>query len=196
MSRKSTQIRQSEIKQAVLDIIKSEGISSISTKNLAKYTGLSDGAIFRHFKTKRDIIVSIIDDVANDMIGQLKDISNDQTPAKERLHRYLCTTIKYLSENNGITILLFTEASHSNDSEMISKLNFIFNSQREYIGNIIKDGIMEGIWNKSISIDDVTMLYMGIPVTYNVNIILSNDKKIQEEFCDKIISLFEKILDR
>ncbi|OYT14868.1 MAG: hypothetical protein B7C24_16045 [Bacteroidetes bacterium 4572_77] len=59
MSRKPTEVRQEEIKQAVLEIVRIEGIKAISTKNLAKYTGLSEGAIFRHFKTKRDIIISI-----------------------------------------------------------------------------------------------------------------------------------------
>ncbi len=53
MSRKPTEIRQEEIKQAVLKIIRTRGIKDISTKNLANYSGLSEGAIFRHFKTKR-----------------------------------------------------------------------------------------------------------------------------------------------
>lgn len=194
MNRKPTEIRQDEIKKAVLNIIKTEGIKSISTKNLAKYTGLSEGGIFRHFKAKRDIIIAIIDDVANDLIEKLRQISIEASNPKIRLFKYICSTINYLTENNGITILLFTEASHTNDEEMMEKLNYIFSSQRSLIGAIISDGIKQGIWDKTISIDDATMLYMGIPLTHNINLILSKGGTKKEEFCKKMMTLFERML--
>ena len=194
MSRKPTEVRQEEIKQAVLEIIRVEGLKAISTKNLAKYTGLSEGAIFRHFKTKRDIIISIIDDVAENLIEKLRQVSIEKTEADKRLFKYICTTITYLTENNGITILLFTEASHTNDTTMMEKLNFIFSSQRELVGKIISDGIEQGIWDENISIDDITMLYMGIPITHNINLILSKGKNKKQQFCNKMMTLLERML--
>lgn len=194
MKRKSTEIRQEEIKKAVLKIIGKEGIKSISTKNLAKYTGLSEGAIFRHFKSKREIILSIIEDVSNDMIGALTQIAQSDLPPKERLFELICTTIQYLTKHNGITILLFTEASQSNDAEMKEKLKHIFNSQRALVGEVIQDGINQGIWNPDISIPDVTLLYMGIPITHNINLILSDSKSHTHNFCNRMMTLFEQIL--
>ncbi len=194
MTRKPTDIRQKEIKAAVFDIIVKEGIKSISTKNLSKYTGLSEGAIFRHFKSKRDIISSIIDDVSNDMLGQLHDVAYGNLAPNKRLFQFICSNIKYLTEHNGITILLFTEASHANDLEMMKKLNHIFNMQRELVGKIITDGIREGLWSKNISVDDVTLFYMGIPITHNINLILSNKKSETRDFCKKTMAIFERIL--
>ncbi len=194
MKRKSTEIRKEEIKLAVLKIIRTEGIKSISTKNLAKYTGISEGAIFRHFKSKRDIIISIIDDVANDMIGNLKEIASNNSKPDKRLFQFLCSNISYLTEHNGITILLFTEASHANDVEMKDKLKHIFNSQRELVAGIISDGIEQGIWDKHVSIEAVTLLYMGIPITHNINLILSNTKSQDKDYCKNMMSTFERIL--
>jgi len=194
MSRKPTEVRQVEIKLAVLEIIRTEGIKAISTKNLAKYTGLSEGAIFRHFKTKRDIIISIIDDVAENMIEKLRQVSIEETNPRNRLYKYICTTITYLKEHNGITILLFTEASQANDEVMMEKLNYIFTSQRKYVGKIISAGIEQGIWDKNISIDDVTMFYMGVPITHNINLILSKGTFFKEDFCRKMMGLMERML--
>ena len=194
MARKSTEVRREEIKLAVLQIITTEGIKSVSTKNLAKYTGLSEGAIFRHFKTKRDIIISIIDDVASDMIGNLKRVAESSLEPDKKLFKFLCSNISYLTEHNGITILLFTEASHSEDKEMKEKLNNIFNGQRELVGKIIEEGIDTGVWDKNISIDTVTQLYMGIPVTYNINLILSEKHSRDKDFCERMMSIFERIL--
>jgi AcrR family transcriptional regulator len=193
MGRKSTEERQVEIKTAVLQIISSEGIKSVSTKNIAKQTGLSEGAIFRHFKSKRDIMISIIDDVSENMIEKLKDISLENTSARDRLYRVICKTISYLTENNGITILLFTEASQANDVEMMEKLNYLFKSQTEIAAKIINDGIDESIWNKNISVEDVSTLYMGIPITNNIKLILFKEEQ-GKDFCKRMMNLFELIL--
>jgi AcrR family transcriptional regulator len=196
MVRKSTEIRQEEIKRAVLEIIQNDGLKFLSTKNLAKQTGISEGAIFRHFKTKRDIILSIINDVLSDLIENLRQISLSDTPPQERLFNYLCKTISYLTENNGITILLFSEASHNNDEEMMKKLSHIFNSQRKFAGKIISDGITQGIWDESVSVEDVTILYMGIPITLNIELILSQGKFHKDDFCHKMMLLLERILKK
>jgi len=193
MERKTTEERQKEIKVAVLQIIISEGIKFVSTKNIAKHTGLSEGAIFRHFKTKRDIMISIIDDVSENMIDKLIEISLKETPARDRLFRVICKTISYLTENNGITILLFTEASQVNDVEMIEKLKYLFKAQTDVVAKIINDGIKEGIWNRNIAIEDVTTLYMGIPITHNIKLILFK-KEQNEDFCKRMMNLFELVL--
>ena len=124
MVKESTEIRQEQIKKAVLEIIAGEGLHNLSTRNLAKKIGLSEGAIFRHFKTKRDIIKGIMDDVARDLIGALRNIALKPIKAEEKLSQYLCQNVKYLKENMGITILLFSEAAHLGDKELKYKLKF------------------------------------------------------------------------
>jgi AcrR family transcriptional regulator len=193
MERKTTEERQKEIKTAVLQIIIAEGIKSVSTKNIARQTGLSEGAIFRHFKSKRDIMISIIDDVSENMIDKLKEISIEKTTARKRLFRVICKTISYLTENNGITILLFTEASQANDEEMLEKLQYLFRAQTDVVAQIIHDGIEEGIWSKNIPIEDVTTFYMGIPITNNIKLILFK-KEQHKDFCKKMMNLFELVL--
>ena len=59
---------------------------------------------------------------------------------------------------------------------------------------IISDGIEQGIWDSDISIDDATMLYMGIPITHNINLILSKGKYEKQQFCNKMMTLFERML--
>ncbi len=196
MVRKSTEIRQEEIKKAVLNIIKDSGIKAVSTKNLSKEIGLSEGAIFRHFKSKKEIISSIIDDVSNDLVEKLKIISEQEDEPEAKLYNYLCATISYLLENNGITILLFSEAAYNNDSDMIQKLNYIFSSQKEYFKVIINEGIQKDIWDDSVSLEDLAILYMGIPITLNINLILNSSNFNKKDFCLKMKNLLIKILSK
>ena len=194
MSRQTTDIRQEQIKKAVLDIIADEGLKNISTRNLAKKIGLSEGAIFRHFPTKRDIIKGIMDDVANDLIGSLRNIVLKPEKAEDKLFKYLCQNVMYLRENRGITMLLFSEAAHLGDKELKEKLSQILYEQKQLIIKMVKDGISEGVWNKSVTAEDIAIIYMGIPITFNIEFVLNKNGFNADNFCKRMYSLIIKTL--
>ncbi len=194
MSRETTDIRQEQIKKAVLEIIADAGLHNLSTRNLAKRIGLSEGAIFRHFPTKRDIIKAIMDDVANDLIGELRSIAISPAKSEEKLYTYLCHNVKYLKENRGITILLFSEATHLGDTELKEKLNRILVEQKQLIIKMVKDGITEGVWSKKVKPGDVALLYMGIPITFNIELVLNKNVLNVKNFCERMYSLILKTL--
>lgn len=196
MTRKTTDIRQEEIKQAVLDIIYTDGLKNLSTSNLAKRIGMSEGTIFRHFHTKQDIILAIINDVQNDFIGQLRNVSASDEDPEIRLKRFICTTIEYLTANKGITMLVFSEASHNNDVALKSQLQKIFNSQKEFVSKIILDGITAGTWDDKIPVENLAMLYMGIPVSLNIELILSGGEFHIDNYCTRMMQLMMKILSK
>lgn len=196
MEKQSTEIRQEQIKQAVLDIIYTDGLKSLSTRNLAKRIGMSEGTIFRHFATKQDITLAIINDVQKDFIGSLRTIANSNSEPEERLFRFLCHTVTYLTQNKGITMLMFSEASHNNDAELKENLLQIFNNQKNLVSKIILDGIAISKWDEGVPVENVAMLYMGIPVSLNIELILSRSEFHIDNFCSKMMQLMLKILNR
>ena len=196
MVRETTETRQEQIKKAVLEIIAEEGLHNISTRNLAKKIGFSEGAIFRHFSSKRDIIKGIMDDVANDLIGSLRSIVISPIKSEEKLYNYLCRNVKYLKENRGITILLFSEATHLGDKELKEKLNQILLEQKQFIIKMVKDGIVEGVWDKKVNPEDVAILYMGIPITFNIELVLNKSELNVDNFCKRMYSLILKALEK
>ena len=194
MEKQSTEIRQEQIKQAVLDIIYTDGLKSLSTRNLANRIGMSEASIFRHFATKQDIILAIIKDVQKNFIGSLRTIANSNVEPKERLNQFLCQTIKYLIQNKGITMLMFSEASHNNDAALKDNLLQIFNNQKKLVSKIILDGIAIGEWDESVPVENVAMLYMGIPVSLNIELILNGGEFYIDNFCNRMLQLILKIL--
>jgi len=196
MEKKSTEIRQEQIKKAVLDIIYSDGLKNLSTRKLAKRIGMSEGSIFRHFATKQDIILSIIKDVHTDFISLLRKIANSNQQPNERFEAFLCQTIKYLIKNKGITMLMFSEASHNNDEVLKESLLKIFNTQKKLASKIILDGIALGVWDEAIPVENVAMLYMGIPLSLNIELVLNDGEFHIDNFCSKMIQLINKILSK
>lgn len=194
MKRESTKLRQEQIKKAVLEIISIEGLKNLSTRNLANKVGITEGAIFRHFKTKRDIILGIMEDVKSGLMVELRQVALSEETSDKKLFNFLCTHVKYLIKNKGITILLFSEAAHMNDKELKNNLHNILSGQKVLIEKIVKEGIKKGIWNKKVIPQDFAMIYMGIPITLNIELILNPDKTIVENFCKRMFHLISEIL--
>jgi AcrR family transcriptional regulator len=196
MERKPTEIRQEEIKRAFLEIVDSEGLHNLSTRKLAEKVGVTEGALFRHFKSKRDIVLSIVDSVEQVLMNSLQNIAMSNGSSKERLFKFLCVHVKYLIENSGITMLLFSEAAHSNDPELKARMLNILNLQRQLAKKIIQDGIVSGEWDSSIQVENVAMLYMGIPISLNIELILNPYGVNTDNFCKRMMCLLERALKK
>ncbi len=194
MKRQSSEIRQAQIKKAVLDIISEEGLHNVSSRNLAKRVGITDGAIFRHFKSMQDIIKNIMDDIQKDLMSKLNSIANSSVAADERLLSFLHTHIGYLSTNRGIAVLMFSESAHLNNKRLRDRLHAMLSEQKSLIDRIIRDGIAEGIWKKGISVEDAAILYMGVLIIFNVKLFLSNDGVAVRGYCDRMFRLITKVL--
>lgn len=194
MERKPTEIRQEEIKKAVLAIIDNQGMHNLSTRKVAERVGVSEGALFRHFRTKRDMILSIVDEVEKVLMKSLREVAAEQTPAEDRLLKFLCTHVRYLIANKGITILLFSEAAHANDPELKARMLKILNEQKRLAKKIVTDGISTGEWDGSLNVDHVATLYMGIPISLNIELVLNPGGVNTENFCKKMLAVLGRAL--
>lgn len=195
-TRQSGVVRKEQIKKAVKLIIDEKGFKGLSTHHLAEKLGLSEGAIYRHFESKAQIISDIVGDVRKDMIGALQKVAMGSQPPKRRLKKFMCTHIRYLIENKGITILLFTEATYQQDDATKKELHEIFKLLKYYFSKIVTDGISEGIWDDTLSVENLATLYLGIPLTMNIELNIHSGEAYQLNFCEQMFTLILKILEK
>lgn len=52
--------KQAKIIQAAVEIFAEKGFAATSTSEIAKRAGVAEGTIFRHYKTKKDLLISIV----------------------------------------------------------------------------------------------------------------------------------------
>ena len=195
--RLDTETRQGQIKKAVLEIFSSEGIGKLSTRNLASKIGVTEGALFRHFSSKKEIMLAILGDVKSELLAEQERITySSSLSAEQKLFEFLCKHVTYLIENKGITILLFSEAAHMNEPILKKGLREILLAQKEFISRIIKQGMNEEIWDKSLNVESAATLYMGIPISLNIEMILEPGVPKQEKFCENMIRLIKRALEK
>jgi hypothetical protein len=138
----------------------------------------------------------IMDDVRNDLQDELRRIAISVKPAKDKLKEFIQSHISYLEEHKGITILLFSEAAHMNDMKMKLQLNEILTEQKLLIGKIVHDGQREGLWNPDLKEESVAVLYLGIPLSFNVERVLNHNSVDVDDFVERMFCMFSKALEK
>lgn len=63
--------KQKKIMQAAIEIFSEKGYAASSTQEIAQRAGVAEGTIFRHFRTKKDLLLSIVTPMVLNMIGPL-----------------------------------------------------------------------------------------------------------------------------
>ena len=194
IKRQPGDIRRVQIKSAVKEILFYEGMQKLTTKNIARKVGISEGTVFKHFASKKEIINDILKDVQEDLTKPLRMIAFEKDSAAVRLEKYICFHLKYLDKNKGITILLFTEASYHNDTDLKKILDETYHSLEQNFGKIIRDGIDEGLWDETVSINNLSSLYMGIPLAMNIELSLQQGYIREENYCMSMLELLKRVL--
>lgn len=85
----NTEARRAEITQALLTVIAQHGYEKATIQSIALKAGLAPGLIHYHFKSKQEILVSLIEMMANAARSRYEQILGDVTEPGLRLNAYL-----------------------------------------------------------------------------------------------------------
>jgi AcrR family transcriptional regulator len=188
--RLKSEIRKEQIKEAVLELIHQEGLRNFTTKRLAGRIGISEAAIFRHFSSKGEILLDILEDVDQELLRLLHTISEEASSARVRLHKVVCRTIHYYVKHRGVSILILSEIAVENDVNFRERMRQVFFEQRKVVECITLEGIEAGEIKPSIDARALSLLFMGIPVGIHLELQLNPRAFDEEGFCEKMTRTF------
>jgi len=63
--------KQKLILQSAIEIFSQKGFAATSTSEIAKRAGVAEGTIFKHYNTKKDLLVAIVSPVFSKIVAPL-----------------------------------------------------------------------------------------------------------------------------
>jgi len=107
--RATAEKRQQDILNAALKVFSSKGFSGATTKEIASMAGVAEGTIFRYFKTKKDILFSLIGPYVVQSLADTLDAVSGETD-EVMLTAILKNRLDLMHNNIDLLRLLITEA--------------------------------------------------------------------------------------
>ena len=70
MAKPATASRKQQIARAAMEIISEEGLHNLVMVKIAKRVGVTDAAIYKHFRSKDEMLLYMIEDLESSMIDR------------------------------------------------------------------------------------------------------------------------------
>jgi AcrR family transcriptional regulator len=158
----NTEVRQEQIIQAAMNLIASRGLKGLSMAALANRIGLVPSAIYRHFKSKNDIVDMVLDFIQERLLTNIRITCEETSEPMERLQRILKRHVETLRENRAIPRIIFTEDVFSGNPKRKTKVYRIVNGYLEGLNKIIRDGQEKGQIRSDMDSKTVALMFLGM----------------------------------
>lgn len=109
--KKTVEERRQAIREAGLRIFAQKGYNGSTTAEIARAAGVAEGTIFRHFATKKDLLIAVLEPKVLDGLIQLDTEHSEDTPTNF-FRRFLRNRLELIKENNSLVRLMFAEAQY------------------------------------------------------------------------------------
>ena len=136
--------RQNEIIEISIGVIADNGIQSLTIKNIASAIGISEPAIYRHFKSKFDILNTILDTFQEISLGVLETEDAQQIGSLDKIGHFIADRYRRCAENPKLAKVMFSEESFQYDERLSMKVLKIMHSHKEKMHKVITEGQKNG----------------------------------------------------
>jgi len=152
--------RQQEIIEAAGKILTSSGISGLTIKNLAKEMQFSESAIYRHFTSKEEIIIAMLNYLSDVIEKQLSSIVKSPDP-EENFKALFREQIKFFKMNPHFVVAVFSDGLMEESQRINETLLRVMSMKMKLIMPIIMEGQQKGIFTNAITTEELMHIIMG-----------------------------------
>ena len=157
-----TEVRQEQIIEAAMNLIASRGVKGLSMAALADRIGLVPSAIYRHFKSKDDIVDVMLGVIRERLLTNIRITCKGTSESMDRLQRILKRHVETLRENRAIPRIIFTEDVFSGNTKRKSKVYGIVNGYLGGLNKIIREGQEKGQIRSDMDSKTVALMFLGM----------------------------------
>jgi len=152
--------RQEQIVEKAIKLIAEHGIQSVTIKNLAHEIGVSEPALYRHFKNKFEILDAVIEFFILKAQPAIKKLREAQNPLVG-IENFIKMHFKIFNENNNLGRVIFSESNFQNEAKLLGKLTNLMNGSRITLENVITKGQAVGQIRSDIDSSSIFRIIIG-----------------------------------
>jgi AcrR family transcriptional regulator len=160
-TRKHTKIRRQQIVDIIRDIISTKGIEYVTIGEISKRIGTTRGAIYRHFKSKRDILSFLIDNIEDTLMEALDKAIISDDPI-QNLRNVLLAHLMYAKKRRETSFVVIMGVMQSGDVTIRKRISLLIQKYLSRIQKLLLIAIGSGLIKKDINPRISAIVFMGL----------------------------------
>ena len=153
--------RQKEITEVALELISEKGIQGLTIKNLAKKIGITEPAIYRHYDSKIDILIAVLDLFKQNTEQLFEKELNNEGKAIAKIEHLFTKHFTSFSATPSLVSVIFSEEIFRNEPILIDKIAEVINKNDKILSTIIVNGQKNGEIRTDIEAKYLSTVLMG-----------------------------------
>jgi AcrR family transcriptional regulator len=160
--RETTKVRQEQIIDAARKTIIKYGSEHVTVRAIARAVGISEGAIYRHFKSKKDILSLLADHIEDDLVGDITRASSKENLQLEALDSMLRSHLSSIEQRRGISFQVIAAIISLGDKELNRKISHAIERYTSCLESLLAEGVKSGEVREDIDLKAAAMVLFGI----------------------------------
>lgn len=153
--------RQKEITEVALELISEKGIQGLTIKNLAKKIGITEPAIYRHYESKIDILIAVLDLFKQNTEQLFEEEFSYKGKAIDKIEHLFTKHFTSFSATPSLVSVIFSEEIFRNEPLLISKIAEVIDKNDKILTTIILQGQETGEIRNDIEANYLSTTIMG-----------------------------------
>jgi AcrR family transcriptional regulator len=159
-----TQVRRRQIAEAALSLVADQGLRRLSIAAVARRVGLVPSGIYRHFKSKDEIIDAVLDRIEERLLANVAAARQENAEPMACLKGILMRHIRFIREGRAMPRIIFSDDVHAGHPARRVRVLEIFGRYMGQVGEVVKQGQSQGAIRPDLDVQTVTMMLFGIVV--------------------------------
>lgn len=157
-----TEIRKEQIVQAVLNLIATQGLRRLSVGAVARRVGIVPSAIYRHFKSKAEMIDAAFAFVRNRALETLDRICAEAPSALDRLERLVMIHVQMVRELQALPRIVFSEGHYGDAPDRRARAYELLRGMHGRLEEIVRAGQQAGEIRADLDARAVAVMTWGL----------------------------------
>jgi len=152
--------RQFEIIESAGKLLSAGGIYNLTTKNLANEMHFSEAALYRHFKSKDEIIIAMLKYLASSMDERMHKVLNTTDNSYDKLSAMFVSQFKFFNDNKHFLAAIFSDGLWEKNQKIHNAVKGVMAVKRKYLDAIFTQGIKNNEFTSKV--DKASLIHISM----------------------------------
>lgn len=153
--------RQIEMMESAGKILTDLGVSKLTIKNIAKEMNFVESAVYRHFSSKEDIIISMLNYLSIEMDERYSTLINSKNNPIENLEIIFISQIDFFIQKPFFVGAIFPDGFIGESDNINNAVLNLMDTRRKHLIPILEQCIKNNIVTDDLTSDEISHILMG-----------------------------------
>lgn len=190
--RKPTATRRREVVASAQEHILRRGLHTLTIKELARANGLTEAALYRHFRSKREILKEVTSDIEAKLAETISRETRSEKEPLRRLRGIMRAHLRFTESRRGGLFVLISESINHRDPVLRRQVASVIGKYLRLIRGVLQEARRKGAVRPDLDLDDASLIFFGLVQTASINYVLSGYRQQPAGKLDPLWKVYQR----